>query len=141
VALWSEFKEFIRKGDVIALAVAFVIGLAFNAVVQAFVADLVTPLIGVFFHANFSAITVTINGSTFLTGDFVNKIISFLIVAAVVFFLIVKPLAMMEVRRKAAQGTPAPTTRACPECLSQIPLAARRCSFCTSPVSPVPASA
>jgi large conductance mechanosensitive channel len=132
----SDFKEFITKGNVIDIAVGIVIGLAFTMVVMAFVADIITPLIGVAGHFNFASITLTIRGSTFLFGAFLNELISFALIAAVVFFLVVRPVAQMEARAKAKKPVP-PTTHECPECLSQIPLKAKRCSFCTSPVTPV----
>jgi large conductance mechanosensitive channel len=137
VSAASEFKEFITKGNVIDIAVGIVIGLAFTAVVTALVADLITPLIGIPGHVDFSSIRVKINGSVFQLGAFVNALLSFLIIAAVVFFLVVRPVAHMEARAKARQPAAAATTRECPECLSQIPLKAKRCSFCTSPVIPV----
>ena len=136
MSLLDEFKGFITKGNVIDMAVGVVIGLAFNALIQAFVADIITPLIGVFLKVNFSGYTVSFNGSTFLVGDLVNKAISFLIIAAVVFFLIVKPIMAMDARRKAKVKSAPPTTRECPACLSQIPLKARRCMYCTSDVTP-----
>jgi large conductance mechanosensitive channel len=136
MSLLDEFKGFITKGNVIDMAVGVVIGLAFNALIQAFVADIITPLIGVFLKVNFSGYTVSFNGSTFLVGDLVNKAISFLIIAAVVFFLIVKPIMAMDARRKAKVKAAPPTTRECPACLSQIPLKARRCMYCTSDVTP-----
>jgi large conductance mechanosensitive channel len=132
----SDFKQFITRGNVIDMAVGIVIGLAFTAVVTAFVTDVITPLIGVAGHYNFQNIHYTIRGSEFMVGVFLNSLISFLLIALVVFFLIVRPVAQMEARAKAKKPAPAPTTRECPECLSQIPLKARRCSFCTSPVTP-----
>ncbi|HEV2429041.1 MAG TPA: large conductance mechanosensitive channel protein MscL [Thermoplasmata archaeon] len=134
--LLDEFKAFITRGNVIDLAVAVVVGLAFNAVIMAFVADLITPLIGVFFHSNLSTNSVKFAGSTFLYGDLLNHVISFLIIAAVVFFLLVKPAAMLEARRKANLPKP-PATRECPYCLTMIPEKARKCSACASSVDPV----
>ena len=133
----SEFKEFISKGNVIDIAVGIVIGLAFTAVVTALVNDLITPLIGVPGHLDFSSFHVTINKSQFLVGTFVNALLSFVIIALVVFFLVVRPVAQMNARAKARQPVAVPTTRECPECLSQIPMKAKRCSFCTAPVIPV----
>lgn len=129
----EEFKAFIMKGGVIDLAVAVVIGVAFNAVVTAFVADVITPLIGIPGHVNFSAFTYTINGSVFMIGSFVNAVISFVTIALVVFFFIVKPVSKMKERTE-PKGKAAPTTKQCPECLSTIPIGAKRCSFCTSVV-------
>ena len=102
----SEFKDFILKGDVVSMAVGIVIGLAFNAVIQALVADLITPLIGVFGHFDFSAWKTTVNGSTFLQGSFLNALISFITIALVIFFLIVRPYEQMKAR--AAKKAPAP---------------------------------
>ncbi len=133
----QEFKDFISKGNVIDLAVAFVIGMAFTAVVTAFVADLITPLIGVAGHFNFSAWKFAIRGSTFLLGSFLNSLISFLLIALVVFFLIVRPVQQMEARAKAKKPVPPPSTRECPECLTNIPKKAKRCSACTAVVTPM----
>ncbi len=129
----SEFKEFIMRGNVADLAVAVVIGAAFTSVVNGLVADIITPLIGVAWHSNFSSITYTINGSTFQIGLLINALISFLIVALVVFFLIVKPIRKLQERTKKAQSAE-PTTKVCPQCLSIIPIKARKCAFCTSKV-------
>ena len=133
---WDEFKTFIMKGDVLTLAVAFIIGLQFNAVVSALVNDLIMPLVGIPGKADFSTYTFTVNGSVFLYGLFLNAVLSFLIIAAVVFFLLVRPAAQLEARRKAKLPAAAVTTRECPECLSNIPLKARRCAFCTAVVPP-----
>jgi large conductance mechanosensitive channel len=124
------FREFILRGNIVDLAVAVVIGTAFTALVTAFVADLITPLIAsIGGQPDFSKLAFTINGSTFLIGDFINKLIAFLIVALVVYLMIVVPMNRINARLKPAA---APTTRSCPECLSDIPLAARRCAFCTA---------
>ena len=117
------------KGDVIDLAVAVVIGVAFNAVVTALVTDMITPLIGIPGHMNFTSITYTVNGSVFMVGSFVNAVINFITIALVVFFLIVRPISKMKERGKAPVS---PTTKQCPECLSTIPLHAKRCAFCTA---------
>jgi large conductance mechanosensitive channel len=131
----KEFKQFILRGNVVDLAVAVVIGLAFGAVVTAFIADIITPLIAAIFgKPSFADLSFTINKSTFLYGDFLNAIFTFVVIAAAVFFFVVKPLNMLEARRAAGQPEESPTTKACPECLSDIPLAARRCAFCTSEV-------
>jgi large conductance mechanosensitive channel len=136
MSLVEEFKAFITKGDVIDMAVGVVIGLAFNALIQAFVAGLITPLVGVFLKTDFSSYSFTVNGSKFAAGTVINAAISFLIIAAVVFFLIVKPVMAMAERRKAKKKAEPPTTRDCPECLSKIPLKASRCMYCTSVVAP-----
>lgn len=133
MSLVEEFKGFIMKGDVIDLAVGVIIGLAFNAVVTAFVTDIVTPLIGIPGHMDFASFTVTVNNSVFLVGAFVNAVINFLTIAIVVFFFIVKPISKM--KAITSKKTPAsPTTKQCPECLSNIPIGAKRCAFCTSKV-------
>ena len=132
------FRDFILRGNVVDLAVAVVIGAAFGALITAFVADIITPLIAAIFGSHdFSALTFTINNSTFLYGAFINAVISFVLIAAAVFFFVVKPVNAMAARR--AKEEPAPTTRDCPECLSEIPLAARRCAYCTAEVGAAPA--
>jgi len=129
----QEFKAFIFRGNIVDLAVAVVIGLAFGAVISALVADIITPLIAAIFGSHdFSALTFTINGSRFLYGAFINAVISFVLIAAAVFFVVVKPMNAMAARR--TKEEPAATTRDCPECLSEIPLAAKRCRFCTAEV-------
>ena len=131
----KEFKQFILRGNVVDLAVAVVIGTAFGAVVAAFVADIITPLIAAIFgKPSFASLSFTINNSMFLYGDFLNAIITFVSIAAAIFFFVVKPLNALAARR--ARGAPpeSPTTKACPECLSDIPIAATRCAFCTTEV-------
>jgi large conductance mechanosensitive channel len=136
MSLLNEFKQFLLRGNVVDLAVAVVIGVAFGAVVTAMVEDIVTPLIAaVFGQPDFSNLTFTINSSTFLYGDFINKVITFLSVSAVVFFLIVKPMNMLMTRFK-TEPLPNPSLTKCPECLSDVPVAARRCAFCTSELTP-----
>ena len=127
----TEFKQFLLRGNVIDLAVAFVVGAAFAALVQAAVADLLTPLVAAIFgQPDFSALSFTINGSKFRYGHFLNVLIAFVTIAFVVFFFVVKPvnaLVLLSHRRE----TPEPNTRKCPECRSEIPIDARRCAFCT----------
>jgi large conductance mechanosensitive channel len=132
----SEFKQFLLRGNVVDLAVGIIIGVAFTGVIQALVRDLLTPLIAAIFgKPDFSRLTFTVNGSRFLYGDFLNALVSFLIVAFAMFFLVVKPInALMSMSRE--RESPDPSTRKCPECLSEIPLQARRCSFCTVEVAP-----
>lgn len=131
----SDFKAFLLRGNLIDTAVGIVIGLAFAAVITAFVGDLITPLIAAIGgNADFSALSFTINKSHFLYGAFLNALISFVVIAAVLFFLVIKPVNALIARRKAAPPEDA-TTRQCPECLSEIPIAARRCAFCTSEVA------
>jgi large conductance mechanosensitive channel len=128
------FRDFITRGNMIDLAVAVVIGTAFTAVVTAVVADLITPLVAAIVgKPNFSGLYFTVNHSKFLYGLFFNALLTFLIVAAVVYFLIVAPMAKITARfaRKVEA-----TTRDCPECLSAIPLAATRCMYCTTVVAP-----
>jgi large conductance mechanosensitive channel len=132
----KEFREFVLRGNLVDLAVAVVIGTAFGAVVTALVKDLITPLIAaVGGQPDFSELTFTINGSRFLYGDFINALIAFLIVAAVVFFLVIKPVNSLQARFQPDTAVNV-KTRQCPECLSDIPIAASRCAFCTAPVSP-----
>jgi large conductance mechanosensitive channel len=131
------FKQFLLRGNVIDLAVAVVIGGAFGAVVTALVKDLLTPLIAaVVGKPDFSAIKFTVNGSIFLIGDFINVLIAFLSVAAAIYFFVVVPVNTITARARRGQAPPDPTTKSCPECLSTIPIQARRCAFCTSIVSP-----
>jgi len=137
----DDFVTFINKGNLVQLAVAFVMGAAFSALATALVADIFTPLIGIAGKFDFSTWRYTVNGSTILQGAFLNSLIAFVTVALVVFFAIALPYQRWNDRQAAKKAAAAPTTRACPECLSQIPLAAKRCSFCTSVVAPVPAAA
>jgi large conductance mechanosensitive channel len=125
------FKEFILRGSVVDLAVGVMIGAAFNTVVSALVKDLMTPLIAAIFRQpNFSNFYFTIHGSQFLYGDFLNNLISFLITAATIYFFIVVPINKLSSVRKGPP--PAATTKVCPECLSNIPIKAHRCAYCTS---------
>jgi large conductance mechanosensitive channel len=131
----QDFRAFILRGNLVDLAVAVVIGTAFTEVVNAFVKDIITPLIAaVGGKPSFGDLAFTINGSRFAYGDFLNAALTFLIVAAVMFFLVIKPvnLLMAELRTEPEVESP---TRSCPECLSQIPRAASRCAFCTSEVA------
>jgi large conductance mechanosensitive channel len=129
----KEFKEFLFRGNVVDLAVAVVIGAAFTAVVNSLVADIFTPLIAAIFGTqDFSSLNFKINGSQFNYGNFLNAVIAFLMVATVIFFLVVKPMNMMMARKNAGQAPAQPSTKICPECLSEIPVAARRCAFCTT---------
>jgi large conductance mechanosensitive channel len=130
------FREFIFRGNVIDLAVAVVIGAAFGGVVAAFVKDLLTPLIAAIFgKPDFSAFYVELNGSRFMYGDFINALIAFLLVATAIYFFVVSPMNAYMARRRRGEMPPDPTTRKCPECLSEIPIAARRCAFCTTPIA------
>ena len=128
-----EFREFIMRGNVVDLAVAVVIGAAFGAVVTSLVENLITPLIAAIGgQPDFSAITFSINGSEFGIGAFINSLISFLIIAAVIFFFGVKPLNTLMERVRRGETTPDPTTGVCQFCKSEIPLEATRCPACTS---------
>jgi len=127
------FRQFLLRGNVIDLAVAVVIGGAFGAVVAAMVKDLLTPLIAaVVGQPDFSAITFTVNGSQFLIGDFINATLSFVLIAAAVYFFVVVPVNALAARRARGEPPADPTTKKCAECLSEVPIAARRCAFCTS---------
>ena len=129
------FKQFIMRGNVLDLAVAVVMGGAFGAVVTALVKDLLTPLIAAIVgKPDFSAIAFEVNASKFLIGDFINALISFILIAAAVYFFVIVPMNALMVRLRRGEAPPDPTSKECPECLSSIPIAARRCAFCTSPV-------
>ena len=133
----KDFKEFLLRGNLVDIAVGIVIGVAFAALVTAFVADLITPLLAAIGgKPDFANLSFTINGSHFLYGSFINALISFLIIAAVIFFLVVKPVNALMARRRTEPPIDVPT-RACPQCLSEIPEAARRCAFCTTELAPV----
>ena len=130
----KDFKEFLLRGNLVDMAVGIVIGIAFAAVVTALVADLVTPLIAAIGgNPDFSALSFTINKSHFLYGAFINALITFVVIAAVIYYLVVKPVNALMARRKTEPPVDA-TTRECPHCLSQIPVGARRCAFCTQEV-------
>ena len=131
----SGFKQFILRGNVVDLAVGVVIGAAFGSVVTALTKDLLTPLIASIVKApDFAALKWTLNGSTFLYGDFVNAVISFLLVAGAVYFFVVTPINALVARTRKDPVPADPTTKKCPECLSEIPIDARRCSHCSEPV-------
>ena len=130
-----EFRTFILRGNLVDLAVAVVIGTAFTAVVNAFVKDIITPLIAAIGgKTNFGNLAFTINGSRFAYGDFLNAALTFVIVAAVMFFLVIKPVNVLLDAMQTEPEVDSPT-RPCPECLSQIPRAASRCAFCTTEVA------
>jgi large conductance mechanosensitive channel len=136
-----DFKAFLLRGNVVDLAVAVVIGAAFGAVVTALVRDLLTPIIALIFgKQDFSNLSFTINSSHFLYGDFINYLFAFVTVAAAVFFFVVQPMNAL-MRRRKTQPEVESETRACTECLSDIPRQARRCAFCGSPQEPLPAPA
>lgn len=134
--LLSGFKQFILRGNVVDLAVGVIIGTAFSSVVAGLVADLFTPLLGAIVKVpDFAALTFTLNGSVFAVGDFLNRLISFLLVAASVYFLVVVPINHLTALQRKATPVPEPTTKKCPECLNEVPLAAKRCGHCTSTLS------
>jgi large conductance mechanosensitive channel len=130
------FRQFMLRGNVIDLAVAVVIGGAFGAVVTALVKDLITPLIAAIVgKPDFSAIKFTINGSQFPIGDFINSLVSFILIGAAIYFFVVLPVNAFMARMRRGEAPPDPTTKKCAECLSDVPIAARRCAFCTSPLT------
>lgn len=127
------FKQFLLRGNVVDLAVAVVIGGAFGEVVKALVGDLITPLIAAIGgKPNFSEILFTVNASQFKIGEFINAIVSFLMVAAAIYFLVIVPMNSITARMRRGEAPPDPTTKKCPDCLSEVPIAAKRCAFCTS---------
>ena len=132
----SGFRKFLMRGNIIDLAVAVVIGVAFNAIVQALVKDMITPLIAAIVgkHINFNSLSFSVNGATLTYGAVINAAISFLVIAAVVYWLIVAPAARLTTL---ASRNKAVIDRQCPECTSTIPIAARRCMYCTAEVAPI----
>jgi large conductance mechanosensitive channel len=132
----KDFRAFLLRGNVVDLAVGVVIGVAFAALVTSFVEDIVTPVIAAIGgQPDFSGLTFTINDSEFRYGAFINAVIAFVLIAAILFFFVVKPINALMARRKTEPDVES-TTRECPECLSEIPVAARRCAFCTTEVAP-----
>jgi large conductance mechanosensitive channel len=126
------FRQFLLRGNVVDLAVGVVVGAAFGGVVTALTKDLLTPLIAAAVgKPDFSRIQLTVNGSKFLVGDFINAIVSFLLVATAVYYLVVLPVNAL-VSRAHKEPPADPSTKKCPECLSEIAIGARRCAFCTS---------
>lgn len=133
--MFQEFKQFILRGNVVDLAVGIVIGVAFAAVVDSLVADLLTPVIAAIVgEPDFSQLDFTINDSQFTYGNFINALLAFLLVAAALFFFVVKPVNTL-VQRARKEPTPDPTTKKCPECLSEVPVDARRCAYCAQPIA------
>ena len=130
--MFSGFREFIMRGNVIDLAVAVVIGAAFGTVIASFVADILTPLLGLLGVPDFTTATVQVGDAEVRYGLFLNALLAFLLVAAAVYFFVVKPINALEARRQAGADA-TPTTKTCPECASEIPAAARRCPMCTQP--------
>ena len=132
----KDFKAFILRGNVVDLAVAVVIGAAFGAVVESLVHDLITPLISIPGSVNFADLKFTVRHSVFAYGAFLNAVIAFVLLAAAVYFFVVVPVNKLMARRK-TEPEVASATRECPECLSSIPIGARRCAFCTATVPPL----
>ncbi len=134
----KDFKKFILRGNVVDLAVAVIIGAAFGAIVTSLVKDIITPLIGAIYKTQtFSTAHFTFRGSQLLYGDLINAVISFLAIAAVVFFFVVQPINHLQTRAARNKTPEEPTDRKCPECLSDIPKAASRCKFCTAKITPL----
>jgi large conductance mechanosensitive channel len=135
-AMLKGFRDFILRGNVMDLAVAVIIGAAFGKIVSSLVSDVINPLIGATVgKPNFGYITLHAGSGTITIGNFINNVIEFLMVAAVVYFVFVLPMNALLARMNKPEAPAAPTTKACPECLSDIPLAARRCAHCAQPVS------
>jgi large conductance mechanosensitive channel len=130
--MFSGFREFIMRGNVVDLAVAVVIGAAFGAVITSFVGDVLTPLLGVFGLPNFEDLTFSVGEAVVRYGAFLNALLSFLLIAAAIYVFVVKPLNALEERRQRGSDE-TPTTKTCTECASEIPLVARRCPMCTQP--------
>jgi large conductance mechanosensitive channel len=129
------FREFVLRGNVVDMAVGVVIGAAFGSIVTAFVKDLLTPLIAALVgKPDFSAYSFEVNGAKFLYGDFLNAVVAFLLIAAAVYYFVVLPVNALMARMH-KEPAAAPDKKPCPECLSEIPIAARKCAFCTSPVA------
>jgi large conductance mechanosensitive channel len=136
------FRQFVLRGNVLDLAVAVVIGGAFGTVVTALVKDLITPfLAAIIGKPDFSALAFTVNGSRFPIGDFINAVVAFLLIAAAIYFLVIVPVNALMARIRRGETPPDPTTKRCPECLSEVPIAARRCAFCTSLLGARPSNA
>lgn len=132
----KEFKQFLLRGNVVDLAVGVVVGAAFGTVVTALVTDLLTPLIAAVAKVpDFSGLLFTINGSQFMYGHFINALISFVLVAGAVFFFVVKPMNTLIAKSKKDPAPADPTTKKCRECLSEIPLEAKRCAHCSQVVA------
>jgi large conductance mechanosensitive channel len=134
MGMFKEFRQFLLRGNVVDLAVGVVIGASFSALVAALVKDLITPLIAAVAKVpDFSRMFFTLNGSKFMYGEFINALISFLLVAGTVFFFVVKPMNLL-IERASKEPPADPTDKKCPECLSDIPVAAKRCAHCGQPV-------
>lgn len=129
--MFDGFRKFIMRGNVVDLAVAVVIGAAFTLVVNSLVADIINPILAAIVgKPDFSDLTISIRDSTITYGNFITALINFVLVAAAIYFVVVKPMNMMQERLDRGKGTAEPETKQCPECLSVIPIAATRCAFC-----------
>lgn len=129
------FRDFVLRGNVVDLAVAVVIGAAFGAVINSLVSDLINPAIAALVHKpNFSYLVWQVNGGKITYGNFINAVIQFLIIAAAIYFFVVMPLNALLKKFNPAKAEP-PKTKPCPQCLSDIPIAATRCAHCTQPVA------
>ena len=134
--MFKGFRDFVLRGNVVDLAVAVIIGAAFSGIVGSLVADIINPLIAAIVHKpNFASLVLEVNGGKITYGNFLNAVINFIIIAASVYFLFVLPVNALLKRFHPAKAAAPPTTRPCPECLSEIPLAARRCAHCGEPVA------
>jgi large conductance mechanosensitive channel len=135
MTILEEFKKFILRGNVVDLAVGVLMGAAFGSVVTALVKDIITPVVSIPGKINFPDLSVTVGGGVIRYGDFLNTVVSFLLIAVSVFFFIVRPVNWLMERRKTE--TPVePATRECPFCVSKVPASASRCAFCTSEIAP-----
>ncbi|HUS18014.1 MAG TPA: large conductance mechanosensitive channel protein MscL [Terriglobales bacterium] len=129
------FKTFLFRGNVVDLAVAVVIGAAFGAVINSLVTNIITPIIAALVgQPDFSSIHVMMNGTPIMVGAFLNSLLAFLLVAAAIYFVMVAPMNAWVARQKRGEAPADPTSKKCPECVSEIPIAARRCAFCAQPV-------
>jgi large conductance mechanosensitive channel len=133
--VFREFRDFLMRGNVVDLAVAVVIGASFGAVITSFTGDILTPLLGIIGVPNFASLSFTVNEAVVKYGLFLNALVSFILIAAAIFFFVVRPMNAMAARRAAGEPAEEPSTKICPECASAIPLAARRCPMCTSNLS------
>ena len=133
--MFREFRDFLMRGNVVDLAVAVVIGAAFGAVITSFTGDVLTPLLGIIGVPNFETLTFTVGEAVVKYGLFHNALVSFILIAAAIFFFVVRPMNAMAARRAAGAPAEEPSTKVCPECASAISVAARRCPMCTSQLS------
>lgn len=132
----KEFKQFLLRGNVVDLAVGVVVGAAFGTIVSALVSDMLTPLIAAIAKVpDFGGLSFTLNGSRFMYGHFINALVSFVLVTGSVFFFVVKPMNMLISKSKKEPVPADPTTKKCKECLSEIPLEAKRCAYCSQTTS------